>query len=298
MALHRLTTLSLGVPDPAATAAFYRDFGLVETAPGLLATREGGDQLRLSPAPKRRLLSVGVGAGNPDDLARIEGRVRSLGLEPRREDGRLVVHDPGSDVAVEVSVAPAIAPAPPAEARINAPGTALRRNARADAFSRTDPVRPRKLGHVVFTSLDFASSRRLFVEGLGFEVSDELPGIGAFLRCSTDHHNVFLQEAPIRFLHHAAWEVDDVDEIGRGGHAMVAADPSRHVWGFGRHYVGSNFFWYLRDPAGNFAEYYSDLDVIDDAAAWRPGKVEGMLGLYAWGPPVPPEFIAPPDVVG
>jgi len=145
---------------------------------------------------------------------------------------------------------------------------------------------------------DVAASRRLLVDGLGFKVSDELPGIGAFLRCSTDHHNVFVQEAPIRFMHHAAWEVDDADEIGRGGKAMVDADPSRHVWGFGRHYVGSNFFWYLRDPAGNYAEYYSDIDFIDDEAAWNPGKVEGMLGLYAWGPPVPPEFIAPPDLLG
>ena len=38
--------------------------------------------------------------------------------------------------------------------------------------------------------------------------------------------------------------------------AMVAADPARHVWGLGRHGIGSNYFWYLRDPAGNFAEYY------------------------------------------
>lgn len=298
MALHRLTTLSLGVPDPVATAAFYRDFGLSETAPGVLATREGGDQLRLSAAPKRRMISLGLGVENPDDLDRAERGVRALGFEPRREGGRLAVHDPGSDVALELSVAPAIAPAPPARARLNSPGQALRHNARSDSFSRNDPVRPRRLGHVVFTSLDFASSRRLLVDGLGFKVSDELPGIGAFLRCSTDHHNVFLQEAPIRFMHHAAWEVDDADEIGRGGKAMVDADPSRHVWGFGRHYVGSNYFWYLRDPAGNYAEYYSDLDYIDDDAAWSPGKVEGMLGLYAWGPPVPPEFIAPPDLLG
>jgi hypothetical protein len=61
--------------------------------------------------------------------------------------------------------------------------------------------------------------------------------------------------------------MDDVDAVGRAAAAIVAADPSRHVWGLGRHGIGFNFFWYLRDPAGNFAEYTSDLDVIVDDEA-------------------------------
>jgi hypothetical protein len=98
-------------------------------------------------------------------------------------------------------------------------------------------------------------------------------------------------------LHHTAWEVDDVDEVGRGATAMLDADPHRHVWGPGRHFIGSNFFWYLRDPAGNFAEYYSDLDVIDDDVAWHPTAIADRRALYAWGPPVPDEFVAPVDLV-
>lgn len=47
--------------------------------------------------------------------------------------------------------------------------------------------------------------------------------------------------------------------MGRGATAMLEADPDRHSWGLGRHFIGSNFFWYLRDPAGNFSEYYSDM---------------------------------------
>jgi len=54
----------------------------------------------------------------------------------------------------------------------------------------------------------------------------------------------------------------------------------RHVWGLGRHHVGSNFFWYLRDPAGNFSEYHSDLDCIVDDALWTPRTWEGARGLY------------------
>ena len=125
-----------------------------------------------------------------------------------------------------------------------------------------------------------------------------MPGLAAFMRCSTDHHNVLVQQAPVPYLHHTSWQVDDVDEVGRGACAMLAADPGRHVWGLGRHHVGSNFFWYLRDPAGNFSEYYSDLDCIIDDALWQPGVWEGARGLFNWGPPPPPSFLAPEDLAG
>jgi hypothetical protein len=101
-----------------------------------------------------------------------------------------------------------------------------------------------------------------------------------------------------RYLHHTSWQVDDVDEIGRGATDMLAKDPNRHVWGLGRHFVGSNYFWYLRDPAGNFSEYYSDIDCIVDDQLWTPGVWEGDAGLYKWGPPPPPSFLAPEDLAG
>ena len=136
------------------------------------------------------------------------------------------------------------------------------------------------------------------MEGLGFRVSDEVAGIGAaFLRCSSDHHNLLLQPGPFAFLHHTAWEMDDVDAVGRAAAAMVARDASCHVWGLGRHGFGSNYFWYLRDPAGNFAEYSSDLDVIADDEAWKVAASSSLHPLAAWAPPVPAQFLAPEDVV-
>jgi hypothetical protein len=79
---------------------------------------------------------------------------------------------------------------------------------------------------------------------------------------------------------------------------MIAADASRHVWGLGRHGIGSNFFWYLRDPAGNFAEYTCDLDVIADDEAWKVAASSSAHPLATWGPPVPRSFLAPDDIVG
>jgi hypothetical protein len=68
------------------------------------------------------------------------------------------------------------------------------------------------------------------------------------------------------------------------------------VWGIGRHGIGSNHFWYLRDPAGNFAEYSSDLDVIVDEEAWAVSASTVAHPLAAWGPPVPASFLAPEDI--
>jgi hypothetical protein len=68
------------------------------------------------------------------------------------------------------------------------------------------------------------------------------------------------------------------------------------IWGLGRHLVGSNYFWYLRDPAGNFAEYSSDVDTIPNDDAWQPGNFGGRGQLYTWGPPPPLEFLLPSDI--
>ena len=38
------------------------------------------------------------------------------------------------------------------------------------------------------------------------------------------------------------------------------------------------------------------LDVIDDDATWEPGAIADLRALYAWAPPVPPEFILPNDI--
>ena len=301
MSLHGLTSITLGVPDVAAAAGYYEEFGLQPVAggdPGSrgFATADGGEQLRLTFADRRRLFEIGIGADDQDDLGRIAANLRRLDVEFRQDAESLSVRDPNSALQVEVRVTPRIIQAAVAPEPANGPGRPDRANGRAPAVERSERVRPRRLGHVVVGSLDQESSQRFFTEGLGFKASDRVPGLASFLRCSTDHHNLLLQQAPLNFLHHTAWEVDDVDEVGRGASAMLEDHAERHVWGLGRHHIGSNFFWYLKDPAGNFSEYYSDLDCVLDDQLWKPSVVEGARGLYNWGPPPPPSFIEPEDL--
>ncbi|MFB7087875.1 VOC family protein [Streptomyces sp. NPDC056296] len=309
MSLHRLTQIVMGVPNVEQTAAYYIDFGLT---PGVarpsaateaaqpsyvLSTVDGGEQLRVVYSPFRRLLELGVGADHPDDLDRTAAALAKLDVPVDRTPTTVSALDPGTQVLVRVELAPRLEQTPAPAAVHNAPGADARREQRAAGILREGPVRPRKLGHVVLGSTDQEASQRFFQQGIGFKVSDTVRGLAAFMRCSTDHHNVLVQQAPVAFLHHSSWQVDDVDEIGRGATAMLEADPGRHTWGLGRHHIGSNFFWYLKDPAGNFSEYYSDLDCIVDDALWKPSVFEeDAKALYAWGPPPPPSFLAPEDL--
>jgi len=80
MSLHRLTQITMGVPNVTATAEYYTDFGLAPAptdttsiygaeapAPGpdakhRFATVDGGEQMRLVETERRRLVELRVGA--------------------------------------------------------------------------------------------------------------------------------------------------------------------------------------------------------------------------------------------
>ncbi|MTD55233.1 VOC family protein [Amycolatopsis pithecellobii] len=296
MPLHRLSSITVGVPNLAETRGYYTDFGLAPGPDGWLSTQDGGRQLRLVNAPTRQLVEIAIGVDDQDDIDAIAARLDRLGILVSREPGALTAVEPIAGFRTVVRVADRIVQPEQPPTPYNGPGRIERGTGRAPGVSRQHAVRPRKLGHVVMGSTDYTATRRFFIEGLGFKLSDEIKGEGAFMRCSTDHHNVLVLRAPVNFLHHSSWQVDDIDEVGRGATAMLEGNPERHVWGLGRHHAGSNFFWYLKDPAGNFSEYYSDMDCIVDDQLWTPETLEGAKGLFNWGPPPPPSFLHPEDL--
>jgi catechol 2,3-dioxygenase-like lactoylglutathione lyase family enzyme len=301
VSLHRLTEITLGVPNVDETVQYYTEFGLIPlenpaaTPEHLFASADGGQQLRIVHSPLRRLVTLGIGADDHDDLGRIATSLTRLDIDSTIEGDQLTTVEPVTGVIVLVSIAPHLEQKHTPVAAYNLPGNVERPNLRAESILRDEPVRPRKLGHVVLGTANKETSQKFFTRGLGFKISDEIREKATFMRCSPDHHNVLVQQRPVNFMHHTAWEVEDVDEIGRGARAMLENHPERHIWGLGRHWVGSNYFYYLRDPAGNFSEYYADLDEILDDQVWEAGVFERKNAL-AWGPPVPPSFIKPDDL--
>ena len=291
MSLHRLTGITLGVPDIADAVEFYTQFGLLPEPSAnpneyWFGTVDGGPrQLRIVHAPVRRLLSLGIGADDMDDLGRLDASLRRFGVASRVEGEQLKTSEPVTGVDVTVSIARPVPPKPTPEPHLP--------NFRAPALLRTEPVHPRKLGHVMIASVDAPTTRNFFGEGLGFKLSDEIKDAAAFMRCSTDHHNVVVGTSPVNYMHHSSWEVTDVDEIGRGAKGVLEGHPERHTWGVGRFYVGANYFYYARDPAGNMTEYYAGMDEITDDQVWKPSVIDpGAL----WGPPMPPSLIKPDDL--
>jgi len=302
MALHGLGSMTLGVPRVDEARRFYREFGLAELTPGDFASRDGGEQLHVVERPIRQLVEVTLAADDADDIARIATAAAAHDLDVEHHataDGAnpgISVVEPVVGIRVRVAVRDRITQSPNVAPPMNRPGYTVRDGDRAPAIFAEGPAAPRRLGHVLWGTPDIAASKRFLVDVLGFRLSDESAGIIAFLRCSPDHHNVGLISSPVPFFHHSSWQVDDVDEIGRGAHHLLTGDPMCSVWGLGRHFLGSNLFWYFRDPAGNFAEYFADLDQIGDDDAWIARDWAPDKSLFAWGPPVPRDFVEPPDL--
>ena len=295
MSLHGLSHVVVGVPNVAETADYYDDFGLSRGSGNAFSTTDGGEQLRLVAAPRRRLIEVGIRVDDTDDLGRVAASLARLGIRSDLQGNELVAYEAAGDFTARLAVLPRVAQQPEPPTPYNGPGR-IERFGRAPGVVREERVRPRRLGHTVAGTVDIAATTRFMVDGLGFKVSDYIGDKGAFLRCSNDHHNFLALQSPVNYLHHTSWQVNDLDDVGRGASAMLEGRPERHVWGLGRHFAGSNFFWYLKDPAGNFSEYFSDMDCIPEDEIWAPEVLEGAAGLFSWGPPPPPSFLAPEDL--
>ncbi|MGH9203407.1 MAG: VOC family protein, partial [Vicinamibacterales bacterium] len=192
MALHKMTSITVGVPNVEKTREFYRDFGFTESEPGVFATADGGEQMRLVQTPLRRLVELAIGADDPDDVDRVASNVGALGVDVKRTEDGMSAVDPGTDVRVRVEVAPRLKQDPLAQTPYNGVGRTDRLG-RAPKLRPTDEqvqARPRKLGHVVVGTTDLEPSKRFFLEGIGFKLSDVVMDRAFFLRCTEDHHNL------------------------------------------------------------------------------------------------------------
>ena len=228
MSLHRLTSVTMGVPNVEETVSYYSEFGLTHVGGGVFRTQDGGEQLRVQHAPYRRLVELGVGVDDRDDVARVAARLAGIGVVADLDGDVLRAREPVAGFVARVEVALRISQQPIEPTPYNGPGR-TERWGRTPGVVRESPIRPKKLGHAVIGTTDLPSTMRFFTEGLGFKVSDHVGDKGAFMRCSVDHHNVLAMSAPANFLHHTSWQVNDIDDIGRGASLMLEGNPERHV---------------------------------------------------------------------
>ena len=292
LAVHSLQRFVFSVPDLADAAKFYRTFGLdVREVDGRLDLYAFGHPHRWASIYQRaggkRLEYIALGAYTEDYDALVE-RLGSLGVpstapHPLADDEGVWITDP-EGIAVEIVRADKVSP----DGRRDPPGERVNGKAAAPARSKAPPTRPRHLSHILMFTSD--------VHALGGVLPRRAwpAAVGPLRR----DHRVHARRARQRPSHAGVREVGrawsaslfvgrpTIDAVGIGMEQMGAAGYIEG-WGVGRHVIGSNYFRYIRDPWGSFAEYSADIDYIPADVDWPAADHPPEDSFYVWGPPVP-----------
>jgi catechol 2,3-dioxygenase-like lactoylglutathione lyase family enzyme len=236
-------------------------------------------------------------ARSVDDLQRLAGE-NAASVEPLDGPGaghrvRLIDPDGFSVEAVAGRTSATAHPLPP-----SAPTNDARTKHRHNALKRVGggAAHVKRLGHCVLNVSNFRASEAWYKERFGFITSDEIKlspefALGAFLRCDrgeepTDHHTLFLAGTGSAKFNHAAFEVVDFDDL-MSGHDLLKAKSYEHLWGVGRHILGSQIFDYWRDPWGHTLEHWTDGDLMTASWGSREATLQDLAGVQ-WGMQMPP----------
>lgn len=158
-----------------------------------------------------------------------------------------------------------------------------------------EPARVVRIGHVVLQTVDFQALADWYLRVLGLiptdvqYLADGSPNL-AFCRLDlgdapADHHTVVFVGGIEDKIEHSAYEVVDLDALGQG-QQVLRAQGHRHVWGIGRHVLGSQLFDYWRDPEGYEFEHYTDGDLFTADAETHYSPLE-FGSIWAWGQDAP-----------
>jgi catechol 2,3-dioxygenase-like lactoylglutathione lyase family enzyme len=296
LGVHSLDRFAISVPDVADALRFYSAFGLDVRQDGNdleLRTRgrdHGWGRVHANGKPKSlQYLRFGAFADDYDALA---ARIAAHGAAPAHplgdRDGVWTRDADGTPVQVVVApkVSPSVMSAPAPAAKV-APG-------RGAAPSRrlAPGVHPRHLSHVLMFTPDVDRQIAFYRDVLGLRLSDRSGDIIAFMHGphASDHHLVAFAKSHAPGYHHSSWDVASIDEVGLGAEAMRGHGYAKG-WGVGRHVLGSNYFYYVQDPWGSWAEYSHGIDFVGADVEWPAADHAVEDSFYVWGPAPPDDFV-------
>jgi hypothetical protein len=288
----------------APTEGFWRDFGMhiVSASSERVLARGVGPAPCIAIAvrgPRNRFIGPAFRMSEDTDLERY---VRDLGARHLPSDsipggGRGVeLPDPAGRSVLLLQGQTSVEPLPLHPESIPATNTALH-SPRVNRTIRTplEPARVIKLGHLVLQTVDFPRMADWYLRVLGLIPTDvQYLGDGspnlAFCRLDlgvqpADHHTLVIVGALEEKYEHSAYEVLDLDALGQG-QQVLRAQGYRHMWGIGRHVLGSQLFDYWIDPDGFEHEHYTDGDVFTADFETEYSPLE-MGSLWAWGDDAP-----------
>jgi catechol 2,3-dioxygenase-like lactoylglutathione lyase family enzyme len=310
MALIKVTDLAYGrlrAPDLDLAEEFLTHFGMVraERTPDALYMRGTDSPHHLHVTEKGEPGFVGLAyyAASLDDLKRVAKAPGASDVEPIDEPGggkRVRLREPnGYQIEVVYGIKP-LRPMAVKRQPLNMGKDSLRRAGELMRLPK-GPSRVKRIGHGVLAAPDVVKTTRWFRDTLGFICSDDIYMgakdniIGSFNRCDrgrtyVDHHVFFCIRNERAGLNHLSFEVQDLDDVFMGHEHMKQLGKYEHMWGIGRHLLGSQVYDYWADPWGRVHEHWSDTDRLNVRNGSHLLSAEEGLGSQ-WGERAPQKFI-------
>lgn len=296
LGVHSVNRFVFTVPDIDEAERFYRAFGL--------DVRRSGERIDLytfgsvhcwgtvfgdGQTKRLQYMSFGIYA---EDLEAFTERLKGVDAvdpHPLSNGEGLWIRDP-EGTPLQLVVGPKMSPSEKTRAaalQAIEPGRGA-----APKRSAVTPVRPRYLSHVLLYAADVDRQVGFYSRVLGLRLSDTSEGIVAFMHAphSSDHHLLAFAKSDRPGLHHTSWDVGSFHEVGLGSEQMREHGYTEG-WGVGRHVLGSNYFYYVRDPWGSYAEYSFDIDFVPADLEWPAASHAPQDSFYVWGPKVPDDFV-------
>ena len=297
----------LAAPDLDEAEAFLTTFGMVRAArtPKALYMR-GTDpthHIHVTELGPARFIGLAFQAASEADLAAFAALPGASPVEAIDEPGggkRVRLREPnGYQIEIVHGIAP-LEPLPVRRNQLNWGQEKLRRRGELTRLP-AGPSQVKRLGHAVMMTPKLEESLAWFRQTLGLILSDDVYAgtpdniVLSFNRIDrgdqyVDHHVFLCVKGEKTGLNHLAFEVQDIDDVMLGHEHLKAAGKYRHVWGIGRHILGSQVFDYWFDPWGRAHEHWTDVDMLN---ASTPGNlVAAEDGLDSqWGDAAPQSFI-------
>jgi catechol 2,3-dioxygenase-like lactoylglutathione lyase family enzyme len=302
-AVHSVEEFGLEVPDLGPARTFYEAFGLdVRSEGNALGLYTHGMEHRwalITRASRKRLTHLSFGAFESDyeviaRRAREKGAARGLPQAGCSAEG-LWLSDP-SGLNVRVRAAPKVTP----NAKIAPINASAPAGVRAAPATAERPfIRPLRFSHIAVFQPDVPKAVAFYSTILGLPVADHVTDLVAFMRTihGSDHHVLALAKSSGSGMHHCSWDVGSIDNVALGGRQMEDRGYAyQNAWGPGRHVIGSNYFYYVRDPWGSYAELTADIDYVEAGQPWTDRAYGVEDALYLWGPPPPANFLSNNEV--
>jgi hypothetical protein len=161
--------------------------------------------------------------------------------------------------------------------------------------------RVKRIGHGVMATPKVVETARWFRDTLGFIGSDDVYAgnkdniIGSFNRLDrgatfVDHHVFFCVRNERAGLNHLSFEVADIDDVFTGHEHLQKLGKYEHMWGIGRHLLGSQIYDYWADPWGRVHEHWSDTDRLNKKNGSNLISADDGL-VSQWGERPPERFL-------